>query len=129
MSLLDPNSQIQPTKAEANALQIKQNTVNLANRIFKTWELNYDMIWNSGNPQGVLDELGTDGAEVFALSTQIIHLMESTMPEALPDDWGRILRKIESIPPYTLNEDGTVSLVVPEEQFTEEEFYTDYPES
>lgn len=114
MSILDPNSYPRSSEEEVNAEMIKRTSADLARRIFRSWEQNYDALWNSSNPEAVLTELGTDAAEVFRLSSQIISLMESTMPEALPDDWKRISNKIQNIPKHQINEDGSVYLIVPE---------------
>ena len=62
------------------------------------------MIWNNGNgvsPQEVLDEMGTDAAELFTFSTSI----QGMLYEA--DN-----TYISITPPYeyTINEDGTVTV-------------------
>jgi len=110
MSILNPQSQPQPSEAEMKAEQIRRTTADLARRIVRSWEMNYDFLWNSSDPQAVLKELGTDAAEVFNLSSKIIDLMAATLPEALPEEWNRISDKISQIPEVKVNSDGTVSL-------------------
>lgn len=121
MSILNPQSRPQPSEAEMKAEQVRQTTANIARRIFRIWEMNYDLIWNSSDPQAVLNELGEDAAEVFNLSSGIIGLMQTTLPEALPDEWARIEAKIAKIPTHIVNEDNTVEIVVPEETVVEDD--------
>jgi hypothetical protein len=110
MSILDPQSRPQPSEAEMKAEQIVRTTADTARRIYRNWEMMYGFLWQSSDPQAVLDQIGTDAAEVFALSSAIINLMQSTLPEALPQEWERIEAKIAQIPAYTVNEDGTVTI-------------------
>ena len=110
MSILDPQSQKQPSEAEMKAQQVIRTSADTARRIIRNWEMMYDFIWNSSDPQAVLDEIGTDGAEVFSLSSSIIALMQSTLPEALPQEWERIEAKIAQIPEYTIDQDGKVTI-------------------
>lgn len=110
MSILQPTPTTPVAVAERKANQLKVTTARSARRLIREWERSIDTLWDSDDPQAILDALGTDAAEVFELSTAIIGLMSTALPDRLPDDWARIQTKIAKIQPHTINGDGTVTI-------------------
>jgi hypothetical protein len=109
MSLILP---VEPvlTPAQTAAAAIREQV----QRTWRTMVLGqidiFAKVWKSGDytPQEVLDELGTDAAQLFQLGAANVTTILTIDPTALAEpDWK---------PPHevTLNPDGTVTVVVPE---------------
>lgn len=81
-----------------------------------------DKLWSSPNPQAVLDALGPKAGSLFAINqkfaTAVLTLLtEEQDVQALQ----RLTAILAKIPAHTVNEDGTVTIVVPEPEPVPEE--------
>lgn len=111
MSILQPTPTTPQDIAQVKATQIIQNTARASKRLIRDWERSIDTLWDHENPQAILDAMGTDAAEVFALSSAVIQLMASILPASLPDEWTRIqAQKLSKIQQCTIHDDGSVSI-------------------
>ena len=110
MSILIQTTPARPSLATIKANMIKQNAAQLANRIIKTWEQSFDAVWDNPNPSEILDELGTDAAELFVLSGATMEFLTAILQNSRPEDLARLQAKVAAMPPITINLDGTVSI-------------------
>jgi hypothetical protein len=110
MSILNTNQTPELTRPERKARRVKQGAKQLADQLISGWEQGFDSIWNDEDPASILVELGTDAAEIFALSAATVQLFGSILPNRRPDDWARIDAKAQSMPATTANPDGTVTI-------------------
>lgn len=62
-------------------------------------------IWQSPNPQAVLDGIGTSAAEMFQLSQKTVAFLEQLKP-------GCTASLIAKMRPFTINPDGTITITV-----------------
>lgn len=110
MSILNPTAVVRPSRIESKVEGIEQSTKTIADKIIKTWENSFSAIWDDENPAAVLAELGTNAAEVFLLSSATVQFLSEILASSRPDDLGRILTKVENMPAFDVNEDGTITL-------------------
>jgi hypothetical protein len=76
---------------------------------------NFNLLWDNPNPQGVLDELGANAAEVFQINSSFVQFVISMLMAAGDtESVAEIQRLVSKIPPHTINEDGTVTINYPE---------------
>lgn len=109
MSILNPAATKQPSRIDSKVEGVKQSAKTIADKIIKTWENSFSDIWDDKEPAAVLAGLGTDAAEMFLLSQKTVQFLASILADR-PDDIARIVDKVESMPAFTVNADGTVTL-------------------
>lgn len=107
MSILDLENKSPSRRAAA---QIVRSTSRLADHLVREWETNFDLIWGSSDPAAVLEELGTDAQEVFALSVANVQFLASILQGKRQDDLNRILAKVASLPKTTTHPDGRITV-------------------
>jgi hypothetical protein len=96
-------SEVQQDKA----VLVKKRIVDMSTNMFKRMKQEhariFNMLWNNpkASPQEILDEYGTDAAELFSFSLQI-----QTMAKAIDPTYVRLVSPYE----YTINPDGTVTI-------------------
>ena len=85
---------------------------NLVRGLDAIWKI--DPAVESGTPQEVLDELGTDAVELFALSRDTAAYIIPQLTGKRDDLVAKIQAAFGNMLPYTENEDGTVTVNVEE---------------
>jgi len=110
MSVLDNNNVpnvIPPANIVAERIKRQtrvtfQNMVNAFNDGAKTF-------WQNGaaSPSGIAEALGSDAKEVFELHGQLGALLASIKPQSIASGSSVVGN-------FTMNDDGTVSIIVPE---------------
>jgi len=112
MTILNQTNSDPIAPATRAATRAKRSTSQLARTIISSWEQGFDIIWNNerATPEEILAELGTDAVECFELSSAIVEMLASTLPNRLDDDWVRIQGKLAAKPATTRHDDGTVTI-------------------
>lgn len=112
MSILDNNNvnrpMVPPAKMAANRL-ISQAR-NTYQQMVQAFNQGSKMFWANGMGASSVDiaaELGTDAKEVFELHHKLGLLIASVKPEAISEG-------VSLVGDFTMNEDGTVTVTVPE---------------
>lgn len=107
MSILDATQPSNPNYAELAANNLKtsaKNTFLMMKNAFNAGSINF---WNNprATPQEIAEKLGTDAREIFQLHYALGQLINSIKPEAI--ELG-----LSKIGQFTINEDGSVSIIV-----------------
>jgi hypothetical protein len=118
MSILDRNdisNPVPPARMAANRL------VNMTKQTYKQMVQSFnngsEVFWQNSmgaTPSEIAAELGTDAREVFELHYKLGQLIATVKPEAIAQ--GAAL-----VGNFTMNEDGTVTVIVPEPEVVEPE--------
>lgn len=115
MSIL---SQInQPISTEQKLItkihRIKLNSAQFADQMFNTWKNSFDAIWKTDQftPAQKIEALGTDAAELYQLSAQMVEFMITIFTGRRNDLVVQIQAAIASLPAFEINQDGTVTLL------------------
>jgi acyl-CoA reductase-like NAD-dependent aldehyde dehydrogenase len=116
--LITPES----TQIDASVLQfegqinkIKNSPREIAEQMFNMWEEAFNALWTqqpslSYTTQEKIDAIGTNAAELFELNTQFVAFMITNLTGKRNDLIEKIQQKINTIPPYTVNSNGTITL-------------------
>ena len=110
MSILNPTPVARPTRTAEKVADLLSSSKTQADRLIKTWERGFSQIWDDEDPAAVLAELGTDAAEMFLLSGATVQFLAAILAASRPEDLARILAKVEAMPSFTVNANGTVTL-------------------
>jgi hypothetical protein len=105
MSLLN-RTPINPqplSEAERAAKRLRHAPAQLFQTVLSLWGGGVQLLWNSENPQAILDDLGLDAKELFELSSKTAIFLESLQPGCTAD-------KVALIRAHTVHEDGTVTV-------------------
>lgn len=111
MSILDREfepERLAPAKMAANRLI--QMTKQTYQQMVQSFNQGSQVFWKNGigaSPEAIAAELGTDAKEVFELHAKLGQLIASVKPEA-------IVEGASLVGQFTMNEDGTVTVIVPE---------------
>jgi hypothetical protein len=74
----------------------------------------FSRLWDHPNPQGVLDAMGPKAAAVFAINTKFAVVLSTLLTEE--GDAAALARfqaLMAKVPPVTINQDGTVTILPP----------------
>ena len=75
----------------------------------------FSRLWDHPNPQGVLDEIGTKGAALFAINAQFATVLQTLLTqEGDVESLAKFQAIMAKIPPHTINQDGTVTINAPQ---------------
>jgi|688.fasta_scaffold04417_16 hypothetical protein len=109
MSILDNNSQTPADKAIRIANNIKGTTRQTFQMMTNAFNAGSKNFWNNphSTPTQIAEALGTDAREVFELHYALGQLINSIKPESIQEGW-------DVIGQFTMNEDGTVTIIEPE---------------
>jgi hypothetical protein len=119
MSILEDNQQINPLTLEQKQLRAKNQISRQASSLFQNMLQTYNqisgMVWQNRQgltPQQVLDGLGPNAAELFALSALLVSTVNNAKPGTLSG---------ETPYPVIINPDGTVTVIeeTPSESISE----------
>ena len=108
MSILDDAQPI-INDAELIANNIKGSAKNLFQMMVNNFNHGSKNFWNNpqATPTQIATALGTDAKEVFELHYALGQLINSIKPESIQEGW-------DVIGQFTMNEDGTVTIIEPE---------------
>jgi hypothetical protein len=108
MSILDNNSQNPVDKAVRIANTIKGSTRQTFQMMTNAFNMGSKNFWNNlqATPTQIAEALGTDAKEVFELHYALGQLINSIKPESIQEGWAAIGQ-------FTMNEDGTVTILPP----------------
>ena len=110
MSVLNNRAQQELTVPERKAKRIKRNAKQSTDYLIQALTSSLRAIWQSDEPQDVLDALGTDAKELFELNTNALTFLFNELAGKRDDDLAIIMELTELIKPHTINEDGTVTV-------------------
>lgn len=96
-----------PTTAQRKAESLRRFPAIQFNQLLQSWKQQVSAIWDDENPQGILDELGTDGAALFALSASLAAYLESVKAVCTAET----LAKVKA---FTVEEDGRIAIIAEE---------------
>lgn len=106
MNILQETEVTPPSPAQDAADSIRLQIKSTWNRVLMSHQRGMASLWEDlpegTTPQDVLDELGTDAADVFTLSTALATLIGTIDPDA-------VVGVPEGVT-VTVNDDGTVTL-------------------
>jgi hypothetical protein len=100
MNLLNSNKL---TPSQSKAARLKSLPAAQFRQLLNAWQNGVSLIWDDSNPQSVLDELGTDAAQLFALSTATAKFLETLKP-------GCVALTLKKIKPFTINPNETITI-------------------
>jgi hypothetical protein len=108
MSILDSDSEILIDKTIIVASNIKEATKQTFQIMVNAFNTGSKMFWNNpdATPLEIAQALGSDAREVFELHYALGLLVNSIKPERIQEGWGVIGQ-------FTMNEDGTVTIIEP----------------
>jgi hypothetical protein len=110
------------TPAERQARLIVESVESSKNAILGEFRHNFRLLWDSPDPQAVLDALGPRAGLLFAINSRLTAYILNEL--TLANDTAAIAEVnalLARIPAHTINEDGTVTLIEPEPEPTPEE--------
>jgi hypothetical protein len=98
--------------------EIKAAPISLVNEMVNRWNRAFDQLWSEsftpvGEPITVeekLAALGTNAAELFELNTIFTQFIITQLTGKRDDIVAQIVAKVATIPPYTVNPDGSITL-------------------
>lgn len=115
MSILDrDNSPQLPVPAKMAAENLVNMTTQTYNQMVGAFNIGAEIFWTNGmgaTPSEIAVELGTDAKEVFELHYKLGQLIATVKPEA-------IAQGSSLVGNFTMNEDGTVTVLPSEETNT-----------
>ena len=110
MSILDSNlvPEIKPPDSQIIANTLKGITIHTFQTLANNFNTGSKMFWNntSASPSEIAQALGTDAREVFELHYALGQLIANVKPEAINEG-------LSVIGQFTMNEDGTVTVIEP----------------
>ena len=116
MSILDRNDFDRRPPAEKMAAErLLRMTKNTFEQMVMSFNEGSMLFWGNrmgATPEAIALELGTDAAEVFALHGKLGTLISEVKPEAIAEG-------LSVVGNFTMNEDGTVTVVQPPEPTVE----------
>ena len=112
MGVLDNNDHVVPQipKAKMTANRLIQMTKQTYEQMARSFNEGSQLFWKNGmgsSPVEISAELGTDAKEVFELHHKLGLLIASVKPEAISEG-------VSLVGDFTMNEDCTVTVIVPE---------------
>jgi len=111
MSILDREFQPErPAPAKMAANRLVQMTKQTYNQMVQAFNQGSQVFWKNGmgaSPEAIAAELGTDAKEVFELHHKLGELIATVKPEAITEG-------VSLVGQFTMNQDGTVTVIVPE---------------
>jgi hypothetical protein len=112
MSILDRNDLDQRPPADKMAAErLLRMTKNTFEQMVMSFNEGSQLFWGNrmgATPEEIAEELGTDAAEVFALHGKLGALIAEVKPEAIAEG-------LSVVGDFTMNEDGTVTVIPPPE--------------
>jgi len=117
VSILDKNNDETPDPAKIAAADLIKITTQTYNQMVRAFNRGAEIFWANGmgaTPENIAAELGTDAKEVFELHYKLGQLIATVKPEA-------IAQGSSLVGNFTMNEDGTVTVIYPEPEVIEEE--------
>lgn len=107
MSILD-NNQSSIDKSIQISNHIKNSTKQTFQSMVNAFNTGSRIFWSNprATPSEIAEALGTDAKEVFELHYALGQLINSIKPESIQEGWGIIGQ-------FTMNEDGTVTILPP----------------
>jgi len=111
MSLLNEIPQPSQNSPEKKASRIKYINVALANEIIRCWHEGWGLIWDDPNPQAVLDALGEDAGELFAINEETLLFLSNALGGRRQSELDSILAKVATKPATTTDENGNVTII------------------
>lgn len=109
MSLLTPTTEPTPTPGERKANALKAHIKETAEIMVRRWATGFDLLWRRNNPAATLEALGTDAAECFLRSKRMHEYLIEEYGEDHPVIVREVLPRLQSLPEFTIHEDGTVT--------------------
>lgn len=111
MSILDRELQSdRPAPAKMAANRLVQITKQTYNQMVQAFNQGSQIFWKNGmgaSPEDIASELSVNAKEVFELHYKLGQLIASIKPEAISEG-------LSVIGNFTLNDDGTVTIISPE---------------
>jgi hypothetical protein len=104
------------TPAERQARLIVESVEASKNAILGEFRHNFRLLWDSPDPQAVLDALGPRAGLLFGINARLTAYVLNEL--TLAGDTAAIAEVnalLARIPPFEINEDGTVTILPPEE--------------
>ena len=117
MNILTPPEPVtEPTTAERQAAALITGARSIAERNAREWMREFDALWTktSITPAERLAALGPAAAQLFALSNAMVQFLAGTIAQSRPDLWQGIQDRLDSLPEFTVEEDGTITLTDPD---------------
>jgi hypothetical protein len=111
MSILDGEVNIRPPADKMAAERLIRMTKNTFEQMVMSFNEGSMLFWNNrmgASPEDIAEELGVNAAEVFALHGKLGVLIGEVKPE-------KIREGLSVVGNFTMNEDGTVTILPPPE--------------
>lgn len=116
MSILDINPAPQLTDAQIIANTLKDATIQTFQMMVNSFNSGAKTFWDNpqASPSEIAQELGSNAREVFQLHYMLGQLIGSVKPESIAEGWSLVGQ-------FTMNEDGTVTIIESNSTTTTEE--------
>jgi hypothetical protein len=104
------------TPAERQARLIIESVESSKNAIIGEFRHNFRLLWDSPDPQAVLDSLGPRAGKLFGINSRLTAYVLTEL--TLANDTAAIAEVnalLARIPPFEIHEDDTVTILPPEE--------------
>lgn len=111
MSILDNDFSNYPTPAQQAAMALVHISKNAFTNMVDSFNDGAEIFWKNSmgaSPAEVSEALGADAKEIFELHSKLGQLIATVKPEA-------ITKGLSFVGEFTMNEDGTVTIIVPPE--------------
>jgi len=111
MSILDGEVNSRPPAEVMAAERLVRMTKNTFDQMVMAFNEGSNLFWTNrmgATPEAIAQELGTNAAEVFALHGKLGSLISEVKPESIADG-------LSVVGEFTMNEDGTVTVIPPPE--------------
>ena len=99
------------TPSQAAARRLIEGIQSTKRAILAELRHNVGILWDSPDPQGILDALGPQAAEVFALNSAFAQFVGTMLTQAGDDaSLAELQRILAQVKPSTTHPDGTVTI-------------------
>jgi hypothetical protein len=110
------------TPAERQARLIVESVEASKNAILGEFRHNFRLLWDSPDPQAVLDALGPRASKLFGINSRLTaYILNELTLAGDTQSIAEIQAMLSRIPPHVINENGTVTILPPEPEPTPQE--------
>jgi hypothetical protein len=110
------------TPAERQARLIIESVEASKNAILGEFRHNFRLLWDSPDPQAVLDALGPRASKLFGINSRLTaYIINELTLAGDTQSIAEVQAMLSRIPAHTIHEDGTVTILPPEPEPTPQE--------
>lgn len=117
MSLLTKPRQQSPVpefRAKADVMRLKLAPRRMVDFLYRNWKESFDLLWTTKDgvtPAMRVAELGTDAGELFQMNGILVQFLLDNLVGKDDELAREIQAKVATMPDFSINRDGTVTLL------------------